>query len=118
MTLIGECTLPDNHVTMQLEMTGVRMKQYYVYIMSSKTGTLYTGITNDLQRRVYEHKHKLIAGFTSRYDVNRLVYFEMTNDVHAAIAREKQIKAWRRSKKLTLIKSMNPKWQDLSETWE
>jgi putative endonuclease len=75
-------------------------------------------MTNSLQRRVYEHKHKVIKGFTSKYDVNRLVYFEVFGDVRDAIAREKQIKSWRRDKKLALIESMNPKWQDLSEDWE
>ena len=94
------------------------MKQYFVYIMTSNSGTLYTGMTNNLQRRVYQHKNKLIEGFTSKYNVNRLVYFEMFGDVRDAIAREKQIKKWRRSKKLELIESMNPKWQDLSEVWE
>jgi putative endonuclease len=93
------------------------MKQYFVYILTSNSGTLYTGMTNNLQRRVYQHKHKLLEGFTSQYNVNRLVYFETYNDVRDAIAREKQIKSWRRSKKLALIESMNPKWQDLSEDW-
>ncbi len=94
------------------------MKQYFVYIMTSKTGTLYTGMTNNLQRRVYQHKHKLVEGFTNKYNVNRLVYFEAFNEVLDAIAREKQIKGWRRSKKIALIESMNPKWQDLSEESE
>ena len=94
------------------------MKQYFVYIMTSKTGTLYTGMTNDLGRRVYQHKHKLVEGFTAKYDVNRLVYFELFVDVRDAIAREKQIKAWRRSKKIELIESLNPKWQDLSAEWD
>jgi len=93
------------------------MKQYYVYILSSLTGTLYTGMTNDLKRRVYQHKHKLIEGFTSKYDVTRLVHYEITDSVQAAIAREKEIKAWRRSKKIDLIKSSNPTWQDLSDGW-
>lgn len=93
------------------------MSCYYVYIMASPTGTLYTGVTNDLRRRVYEHKHKLIPGFTSKYNVTRLVYYEETQDVWAALAREKQIKGWRRSKKIALIESLNPKWQDLSEGW-
>jgi putative endonuclease len=93
------------------------MKRYFVYILTSNSGTLYTGMTNNLQRRVYQHKHKLLEGFTSQYNVNRLVYFETYNDVRDAIAREKQIKSWRRSKKLALIESMNPKWQDLSEDW-
>jgi putative endonuclease len=93
------------------------MKTYFVYIMTSKTGTLYTGMTNDLERRVSQHKSKLIDGFTSRYNVNRLVYFETFGDVRDAIAREKQIKAWRRSKKIALIESTNPRWVDLSEEW-
>ncbi len=93
------------------------MKQYYVYIMSSLSGTLYTGMTNDLKRRVYQHKHKLIEGFTSKYDVTRLVHYEVTDSVQAALAREKEIKAWRRSKKVDLIKSSNPTWQDLSDGW-
>ena len=93
------------------------MKQYYVYIMTSSSGTLYAGTTNNLKRRVYEHKHKLIEGFTQKYNVTRLVYFEETGDVSAAVAREKQIKGWRRSKKIALIESLNPKWQDLSDGW-
>ena len=93
------------------------MKTYYVYIMSSKSGTLYTGMTSDLEKRVYQHKNKLTNGFTKKYDVNRLVYFEETGEVDSAIAREKQIKAWRRSKKTDLIKSTNQKWTDLSEDW-
>lgn len=93
------------------------MPAYYVYIMSSKTGTIYTGITNSLKRRVYEHKHKLIAGFTKKYNITRLVYFEETPDINAALAREKQIKGWLRKKKIDLIKSVNPKWEDLSEGW-
>ena len=93
------------------------MREYYVYIMTNKSGTLYTGVTNDLTRRVYEHKHKLVAGFTSRYNITRLVYFEATSDVHAALSREKQIKGWLRAKKISLIESLNPEWEDLSERW-
>ena len=93
------------------------MKEYYVYILSNKRGALYTGVTNDLERRVYEHKNKLIEGFTKRYNITRLVYFESTNDVTAAVAREKQIKGLLRSKKVALIKTMNPKWEDLSQDW-
>ncbi len=93
------------------------LKQYYVYIMASRSRVLYVGMTNDLQRRVEQHKQKLIEGFTQRYNVTRLVYYEVTNDVHAAIAREKQIKGWRRSKKTELIESVNPTWSDLSEEW-
>ena len=93
------------------------MKRYYVYILSSKTGTLYIGVTNDLQRRIFEHKHGLIEGFTKRYKVTRLVYYEETPEVNEAITREKEIKKWRRSRKIDLIKSMNPEWKDLSEGW-
>ncbi len=93
------------------------MKQYYVYILTNRSRTLYTGVTNDLQRRVYEHKHKLVPGFTAKYNLTRLVYYEATPDIHAAIAREKQIKGWLRAKKIALIESMNPKWEDLSAGW-
>jgi putative endonuclease len=89
-------------------------KQYYVYIMASYSRVLYTGVTNDLCRRVYEHKNKVHDGFTSKYNVNQLVYYDLTNDVTAAIEREKQIKGWRRDKKITLIEGINPKWIDLS----
>lgn len=92
-------------------------KIFYVYIMTNPTGTLYTGMTSNLQQRVYQHKHKLIDGFTKKYNVTRLVYYEETTDVNAAIAREKQIKSWRRSKKLDLIKALNPTWRDLAEDW-
>ncbi len=92
-------------------------KQYYVYILSNATGTLYVGVTNDLERRVYEHKHKLVSGFTERYNVDRLVYFETTSDIRAAIEREKQIKGWVRAKKVELIRSDNPAWRDLSAEW-
>jgi len=93
------------------------MKQYYVYILTNRSRTLYTGVTNDLQRRVYEHKHKLVPGFTAKYNLTRLVYYEATPDIRAAIAREKQIKGWLRAKKIALIESMNPKWEDLSAGW-
>jgi putative endonuclease len=93
------------------------MNEYYVYILSNKRGALYTGVTNDLERRIYQHKNKLIEGFTKRYNITRLVYFESTNDVTVAIAREKQIKGLLRSKKVELIKTLNPKWEDLSEAW-
>jgi len=91
--------------------------QYYVYIMASRSRTLYTGVTNDLERRVYEHKKKLVPGFTAKYNIERLVYFEITEDVHTAISREKQIKGWTRSKKLALIGAGNPTWNDLSASW-
>ena len=87
---------------------------YYVYIMASgRNGTLYVGMTNDLIRRVYEHRNDLIGGFTQRYKVHTLVYFEETSDVESAIAREKQIKNWRRSWKTKLIEDNNPDWSDM-----
>ena len=92
-------------------------RHYYVYIMTNHSGTLYTGVTNDLHRRVYEHKSKLVPGFTQKYKITQLVYYEETPDVQAAIAREKQIKGWVRSKKIVLIETANPEWQDLSEGW-
>jgi len=92
--------------------------EYYVYIMTNRSGTLYTGVTNNLQRRVYEHKHKLVTGFTAKYNITRLIYFESTPDVRSAIAREKQIKGWLRAKKVALIASTNPNWDDLSAGWE
>jgi len=91
------------------------MGQYYVYIMTNRSDTLYTGVTNDLQRRVYEHKYKLVEGFTKKYNLTRLVYHETTGDVASAIRREKQIKGWLRAKKIALIESINPHWRDLSE---
>ena len=93
------------------------MGQYYVYIMTNKSKTLYTGITNDPGRRIFEHKNKLIGGFTKRYNITKLVYCESTNNVDAAIGREKQIKGWLRSKKIALIEASNPNWTDLSEEW-
>jgi len=91
--------------------------QYYVYIMSSHSRTLYTGVTNDLQRRVYEHKQKQVPGFTATYNVTQLVFYEETSDVRVAIAREKQIKGWLRKRKVLLVAGMNPEWKDLSEGW-
>jgi putative endonuclease len=89
------------------------MKQYCVYIMASRTRVLYIGVTNDLERRVYEHKPKLVPGFTSQYNVDKLVYFETTPDIRGAIAREKELKGWLRAKKIALIESSNPDWDDL-----
>ena len=83
--------------------------------MTNKSKTLYTGITNNLQKRVFEHKNKLVEGFTKKYNITKLVYYEMTRDVKNAIIREKQIKGWLRSKKIALIESVNPEWKDLSE---
>jgi putative endonuclease len=93
------------------------VKSYWVYIMTGRTRTLYVGVTNDIQRRVYEHKNKLVPGFTSKYRLDRLVYFEQHADIREAIDREKQIKSWRREKKETLIEDLNPKWRDLSLDW-
>ena len=90
--------------------------QNYVYIMTNQHNkVLYTGMTNDLERRVYEHKNKLIKGFTSRYNIDKLVYYEICQDIENTIKREKQIKGWIKKKKETLIESANPEWRDLSE---
>ena len=93
---------------------------YYVYIMANKNNTvLYTGVCNNLPRRVWEHKHKVDPkSFTSRYNINKLVYYEYFSDINAAIFREKQIKAGSRAKKISLIESMNKEWKDLSLKWE
>ena len=85
-------------------------RDYFVYMMASKTRTLYIGITNNLARRVWEHKQKETPGFTKRYDVTMLVYYESFGDVTVAIGREKELKAWRREKKVALLESVNPKW--------
>lgn len=85
--------------------------------MTNKSKTLYVGVTNNLQRRVYEHKNKLIRGFTSKYNITKVVFFEVFNDIESAIRREKQIKGWLRKKKIDLIELMNPEWNDLSEEW-
>jgi putative endonuclease len=91
-------------------------KRFCVYIMTNKGNTvLYAGVTSDIIRGVYEHKHKLVKGFTSRYNITKLVYYEATADINSAIAREKQIKAGSRRKKIVLIESMNPDWKDLLE---
>jgi len=89
-------------------------KQYYVYILANKLNTvLYTGITNNIKRRVYEHKNKLVKGFTKTYNVDKLVYYEVFDDPYNAISREKKIKGWIRKKKVELINSFNPTWKDL-----
>ena len=93
------------------------VNQYYVYIMTNKSRTLYTGITNNLERRVYEHKQKLVPGFTAKYNITKLAYYEETTDVVAAITREKEIKGWLRSKKIKLIELSNPDWRDLATGW-
>ena len=92
--------------------------QYYVYLLTNwNHRVLYTGVTKDLQRRLYEHQHELVDGFTKRYHVHKLVYFETTTDIRAAIEREKQIKSWSRAAKNKLISGSNPDWNDLSENW-
>ena len=90
---------------------------YHLYIMTNHSKTLYTGVTSDLRRRAYEHKHKLVEGFTKRYNLMFLVYYEETSDIYSAISREIQIKGWLRRKKITLIESVNPQWLDLSNEW-
>ena len=94
------------------------MKQYFVYVMSNKSRRLYVGITSKLFGRVFDHKNKIVPGFTSRYKFDMLVYYEEFGEVLEAIAREKQIKGWLREKKLKLILSVNPNWEDLSLEWE
>ncbi|MDK1021978.1 MAG: GIY-YIG nuclease family protein [Candidatus Hydrogenedentes bacterium] len=91
------------------------MKEFVVYIMTNKSGTLYTGVTSDVHRRVEQHKAKETKGFTQKYNIDQLVYCEVHQSVHDAIRREKQIKGWRRTKKIALIEESNPKWRDLSD---
>ncbi|MFH0820090.1 MAG: GIY-YIG nuclease family protein [bacterium] len=96
----------------------MKHKKYYVYIMTNKTNsTLYSGVTNNLKERVYQHKGKLIEGFTKKYNINKLVYYEEFNNAYDAIAREKQIKAGSRKKKIELIEKENKNWKNLSEDW-
>lgn len=92
-------------------------KTYYIYMMSNVSKMIYTGMSGDLQRRVYQHKNKLIDCFTKKYNLYKLVYYEETDDVGYAIMREKQIKGWRREKKISLIEGMNPNWDDLAKEW-
>ena len=92
---------------------------YCTYILTNwNNKVMYIGITNNLERRLYEHRHHLTDGFTNQYNVNKLVYYESTTDVKAAIAREKQLKGWNGRKKNTLIETMNPEWRDLSQDWD
>lgn len=93
------------------------MKSYYVYIMSNQSGTLYVGMTNNIKRRVYQHKKHLIPGFAEKYNIKHLLYVETVSDPLSAIGREKQIKKWRREKKLAIIDSQNPDRKDLSQDW-
>jgi putative endonuclease len=93
------------------------VKNYYVYIMASASRVLYTGVTSNLERRVLQHRRKLLGEFTARYNINRLVYYEVSSEIVAAIAREKQIKGWSRKKKIAVIESVNRDWKDLSAGW-
>ncbi len=95
-----------------------RSQTYFVYLLVSRSRNLYTGVTNNLMRRVLEHRKGLVPGFTRRYRIHRLVYCESFSDVRDAIAREKQIKSWRREKKIALIQVSNPTWDDLAERWD
>jgi putative endonuclease len=91
--------------------------EYFAYIVCSRSGTLYVGMTNSIYRRALEHKRREISGFASRYGCDRLVYYEGFDDVHKAIGREKQLKGWSRAKKIALIESRNPRWEDFAEKW-
>jgi putative endonuclease len=90
------------------------MKTYYIYIMTNHSGTLYTSTTDNLEQRIYEHKHKLVPGFASKYNIMKLVYYEEENDASLAHERKKLIKSWSRAKKIALIESVNPEWRELS----
>ena len=89
------------------------MKEYYVYILTNKSGTLYIGVTGNLQKRIWEHKNKVAEGFTKKYNIDKLIYFEQTENVMSALEREKQQKKWKRQKKEDLINKINPKREDL-----
>ena len=93
------------------------MKEYYVYILANYSRTLYIGVTNNLVRRIYEHKNQLNDGFTKKYGIHRLVHYEIFQEVSAAIFREKELKGWVRKKKIALIKQSNPEWKDLARDW-
>jgi putative endonuclease len=95
----------------------MRERSYFTYIVASRSHTLYVGVTGDLQKRVFEHKWREPEGFTERYNCDRLVWFEIYQDIAKAIAREKQVKGWRREKKIALIEKSNPAWVDLSRDW-
>lgn len=98
-------------------MSRKRPDYYYVYILASQRRVLYVGVTSDLEKRVFQHKQHALGGFTAKYNVTILVYLERFATIHAAIGREKEIKGWRREKKVVLIESTNPKWKDLSYGW-
>lgn len=94
-----------------------QQRTFYVYIIANEQRTIYIGMTNDLERRVWEHRHGRVRGFSAKYRVNKLVYIETFEDAPEAIAREKQLKNWRRSKKVALINRQNPDWNDLAAEW-
>ena len=95
-----------------------RRRQYYVYIMTNRRhAPLYVGVTNDLMRRVHEHRNKLVKSYASKYNITMLMYYETTENVESAIAREKQLKGWLKERKIALIESVNPKWRDLALEW-
>ena len=96
----------------------MRERVYCVYILANQSGMLYTGVTGDLARRVVEHKQKMLPGHTRRYNIRRLVYWEEFGEVREALEREKQIKRWRRGKKVALVEGVNPGWRDSGEEWE
>ncbi len=91
--------------------------EYCVYVMTNKSGTLDVGLTNNIKKRVYEHKNKLVEGFTKKYNIDKLLCFETFSDIYSAIAREKTIKGWLRKKKIELVRTTNPDWTDLSQDW-
>jgi len=109
------CSLCYNNLLFCIEMN---MREYFVYILSSATKVLYVGVTNNLEHRAIEHKHKINEGFTKKYSVNFLVYYESHPTIFDAIDREKQLKNWHRQWKINLIESINPHWEDLSEGWD
>ncbi|MGA2961041.1 MAG: GIY-YIG nuclease family protein [Candidatus Korobacteraceae bacterium] len=92
-------------------------RHFYVYIAASISGTLYIGVTNNLHKRIWQHKQGAFEGFTKQYEVNRLIYFESFDDIRTAINREKQLKGWSRRKKIWLVERVNPRWEDLSRQW-
>jgi putative endonuclease len=93
------------------------MRRYFVYILASRSRALYIGMTTDIVKRVYQHKHRLVEGFSSKYNINRLVYYEEADTLQNAYAREHQLKGWLRAKKIDLIQAMNPTWAELSDGW-
>ncbi len=115
MPIQGVFTIP--HVLPSLAVRDGFYYKFWVYILVSQTGTLYVGITGYFDRRISEHKMDSIEGFTKKYEVHRLVYYETYDDAHKAICREKQLKGWRREKKIALIEKTNSRWQDLAEHW-